>query len=295
MNYYPHHIGDYLKGTAHLTMIEDGAYRRLLDLYYQHEQPLPKEKKQIFRLARAASKNERDAVLTILDEYFYVSDDGWRHRRCDKEIAKSIEKSEKAKASAEKRWQNKDQKTQGNAHSKRNANASANAMRTHSEGNAYPITNNQEPIEVTTTNTPEESREPPGSSSSPPITDEAPTRQSQIAMLLRRNGADPATHPGSKGIQAMLDLQATDAQILNALETAKQQRKNAGSTQPVTAAYLLPIVRQLQATPPPGKPATRAQRLSDWNAEMAAVIAQADTQQPREIDMGVIDATDHEN
>lgn len=31
MNYYPFHIGDYLTETAHLSWLEDCAYRRLLD------------------------------------------------------------------------------------------------------------------------------------------------------------------------------------------------------------------------------------------------------------------------
>jgi uncharacterized protein YdaU (DUF1376 family) len=151
MNYYPHHIGDYLKDTAHLTMVEDGAYRRLIDLYYLHEQPLPAERTKVYRLARAISAAEKEAVDTILDEYFSLAEDGWRHKRCDEELAKSQEKSQKARTSAAKRW-----KSEGNANG--HANADADAMRTqmpldmpshmptHSEGNAYPITNNQEPI-----------------------------------------------------------------------------------------------------------------------------------------------------
>lgn len=86
MNHYPHHIGDYLKDTAHLTMIEDGAYRRLIDLYYQHEQPLPADKRQVYRLARAVTPAERKAVDTILSEYFTTAPDGHRHKRCDEEI-----------------------------------------------------------------------------------------------------------------------------------------------------------------------------------------------------------------
>lgn len=139
MNYYPHHIGDYLKDTAHLSMVEDGAYRRLLDLYYLHEQPLPAEKRQVYRLARASAKPEQKSIDIILDEYFELTDAGWTHKRCDAEIGKSREKSDKARTSAARRWQ-----------SESNANASADAMRTHTEthteGNAYPITNNQEPI-----------------------------------------------------------------------------------------------------------------------------------------------------
>lgn len=41
MNFYEHHLGDYMRDTAHLSMIEDAAYRRLLDAYYIREAPLP--------------------------------------------------------------------------------------------------------------------------------------------------------------------------------------------------------------------------------------------------------------
>lgn len=86
MNYYKHHIGDYLKDTAHLTMVEDGAYRRLLDIYYTQEAPIPPERKSAYRLARARTKDEQEAVDTILQEYFTEQANGWHHNRCDREI-----------------------------------------------------------------------------------------------------------------------------------------------------------------------------------------------------------------
>ena len=39
MNYYPFHIGDYISHTSHLSDAEDLAYRRMIDLYYQTEEP----------------------------------------------------------------------------------------------------------------------------------------------------------------------------------------------------------------------------------------------------------------
>lgn len=92
MNYYEHHIGDYIKATAHLSMLEDAAYRRLIDAYYTKEVPLPADRKACHRLARAFSKPERDAVDAILDEFFTLSDDGWHQSRCDEELEKYIEK-----------------------------------------------------------------------------------------------------------------------------------------------------------------------------------------------------------
>ena len=41
MNYYKRHIGDYLKDTAHLSLLEHGVYARLLDVYYTRETAIP--------------------------------------------------------------------------------------------------------------------------------------------------------------------------------------------------------------------------------------------------------------
>lgn len=92
MNYYEHHIGDYIKATAHLSMLEDAAYRRLIDAYYTRELPLPVEKKACHRLARAFSKQEKEAVDTVLEEFFSLDHDGWHQKRCDSEIEKYFEK-----------------------------------------------------------------------------------------------------------------------------------------------------------------------------------------------------------
>ena len=40
MNYYERHLGDYSKDTAHLTMLEDGAYLLLIMDYWTNG-PLP--------------------------------------------------------------------------------------------------------------------------------------------------------------------------------------------------------------------------------------------------------------
>lgn len=109
MNYYEHHLGDYLRDTAHLSMIEDGAYRRLIDAYYTREAPLPADEQQVCRLVRAASKQERAAVSVVLREFFIQVEAGWSHKRCDEEIQRLHNKSATARqsglASAEARRQ----------------------------------------------------------------------------------------------------------------------------------------------------------------------------------------------
>lgn len=67
-------------------MLEDGAYRRLLDIYYAREAPLPKDPREVCRLARAVTKQERDATQRVLREFFIEQEDGWHQRRCDEEI-----------------------------------------------------------------------------------------------------------------------------------------------------------------------------------------------------------------
>jgi uncharacterized protein YdaU (DUF1376 family) len=141
MNYWQRHIGDYARDTAHLSMHEDGAYNRMLDLYYATERALPADLQRIYRLVRALTKQDRVCVDTVLGEFFELHEDGYHHKRCDAEIAKAQAKSHKARESANNRWH-----CDGNANAY--ANASDDAMRTHNEGNANqePRTNSHEPI-----------------------------------------------------------------------------------------------------------------------------------------------------
>ena len=87
MNYFELHIGDLTEATAHLSMVEDGAYGRLLRKYYATEKPLPADVAKVQRLVGARTKEEREAVETVLTEFFELLDDGWHQSRCDAEIS----------------------------------------------------------------------------------------------------------------------------------------------------------------------------------------------------------------
>lgn len=99
MNYYPFHLGDYATHTAHLEPLEDLAYRRLLDLYYLKEAPIPSDTKEAARLIRM--KAQAECVEAVLSEFFTLAEDGWHNRRCDEELDRMQDKQSKAKASAE--------------------------------------------------------------------------------------------------------------------------------------------------------------------------------------------------
>lgn len=90
MNYYEHHIGDYDTATSHLSAVEDGIYCRLIRKYYSTEKPLPADLKQLQRLVRARSREEKNAVEAVLEEFFYLADDGWHNERCDEDIEKYL-------------------------------------------------------------------------------------------------------------------------------------------------------------------------------------------------------------
>lgn len=149
MNYYERHIGDYIKDTVALTMLEDGAYNRLIDQCYQTEQPLPLERKEIYREARANTASEKKAVDYVIGKYFDRTDEGYIQKRVQGEIARYQDKQAKAKRSADARWNNHRSQSDGNANASQPHDASDDApgMRTHSERNALqtPDTNHQTP------------------------------------------------------------------------------------------------------------------------------------------------------
>ncbi|MFM9438068.1 uncharacterized protein YdaU (DUF1376 family) [Janthinobacterium sp. CG_23.3] len=81
MNFYDKHIGDFIRDTVSLTMLEDGAYNRMLDQVYQTERALPLDKKEVYRVARATSAAERKAVDYVLAKFFHATDSGYMQKR----------------------------------------------------------------------------------------------------------------------------------------------------------------------------------------------------------------------
>jgi uncharacterized protein YdaU (DUF1376 family) len=84
MLWFKFHIGDYITHTTHLADAEDLAYRRLLDLYYMSEKPIPLDTQSVARKIRL----DLDVTESVLGEFFEKGVDGYRNSRCDAEIAK---------------------------------------------------------------------------------------------------------------------------------------------------------------------------------------------------------------
>ena len=84
MIWYKFHLGDYITHTTHLSDAEDLAYRRLLDLYYMSEKPIPLDTQAVSRKIRL----DLDITESVLSEFFEITDEGYQNIRCDAEIAK---------------------------------------------------------------------------------------------------------------------------------------------------------------------------------------------------------------
>jgi len=109
MHYYDFHIGDFNGATRHLTCLERGIYRDMLDMYYESEQPLSLDTKMVKRKLAVRSPEESEAFDAVLAEFFVETKGGYFNKRCDEVIRNYHEnksaKSLAGKASAAKREQ----------------------------------------------------------------------------------------------------------------------------------------------------------------------------------------------
>jgi uncharacterized protein YdaU (DUF1376 family) len=131
MHYYQFNIKDYKAHTDHLSLMEDLAFRRMLDWVYLHEKPLPINPTEIAK--RVLMPTHSESIEFVLSEFFELIEDGYVNRTATDNIDSFKSKSEKATKSANMRW---------------NKKPDANDMRTHSEGNANhkPLTTNHKPL-----------------------------------------------------------------------------------------------------------------------------------------------------
>jgi len=215
VNYYERHIGDYLKDTAHLSLLEHGVYTRLLDVYYTRDCGI--DASDVARLIGARSKDEKAALQAVLSEFFVLQGGIYTQDRCDREIARYQDKQRKAKASADERWKQ----------SKRNANASPDAMRTHSEGSTdgmhrapvpspqAPDTRPKETARAVSARDPDEPEDP----GKPPT-----TRAGDACKRMKAAGLSEV-NPGHPRLLALLAAGITDAELEAAAGDAVKRGK----------------------------------------------------------------------
>lgn len=155
MNHFPFHIGDYLRDTGHLSLVEHGVYTRLLQLYYLNNGPLQVTVDDLVRKLCARTPDEREAVDRILREFFSCCNGVWSHKRADKELEKFKNFTDQQRERATRRWsKNADGMPTASKKIPTASEIDATALPRHSQGNAVtgmptknqePITSNQEP------------------------------------------------------------------------------------------------------------------------------------------------------
>jgi uncharacterized protein YdaU (DUF1376 family) len=112
VNYYERHLGDYARDAGHLSMLEHGAYTLLLDRYYTTERGIPAD--QAHRVCRARTREEREAVDTVLAEFFTLEDGCWVNGRATREVTKMQAKVKAAQENGKRGGRPKATKTEPN-------------------------------------------------------------------------------------------------------------------------------------------------------------------------------------
>lgn len=107
MHYYRKNIPDFNNATRHLTRVERSLLSDATELYYTTEKPLTSDLERLEKLLLARTDEEKNALKTVLDEFFTLTEAGYFNSRCNEELLNyqtyKANKSKAGKASANKR------------------------------------------------------------------------------------------------------------------------------------------------------------------------------------------------
>lgn len=281
MNYYEHHIGDFAEATAHLTFVEDAAYSRMIRKYYATEKPLPADLRAVQRLVGARTKEEREAVEAVLQEFFELQDDGWHQSRCDAELGNYHAKQagrEGAKEGAKERQRRARERRKALFEALRGhgivpefttTSAELEAMLsrvTNPDGNANvttPVTRDD-----TANQTPDTRHQSPDTRQIPVEThtgleDSRVSHAAAVCVALRAEGI-AGVNPGHVGLLQLLDQGAEVQNFVAAARTARGKGKGFAYVlgivkgQMQDAANLASAARSTAQHPPPSRADQRA-------------------------------------
>lgn len=85
MNWYKFNILEFYEKTSNLTVHEELTYRKLIDLYYLNESPLPND---MGELVDAMDMGDVGTVMRVLREFFVLDkeDDCWHDKTIDRDL-----------------------------------------------------------------------------------------------------------------------------------------------------------------------------------------------------------------
>lgn len=87
MNWYKFNFKAYWEEIYGLPDAEDLAYRRLMDLYYQTEGPIPADAERLERYINLTW----DCIEPVLLRFFLFRDDTWVHEAWQKDIESRLQ------------------------------------------------------------------------------------------------------------------------------------------------------------------------------------------------------------
>jgi len=187
-------------------------------------------------LINARSKEEKNSVVSVLNEFLTLTDDGWRQVRCDHEIARFKDKQNKARRSAEGRWQAfqaDDLRQETEPH---NACVRiATALRTQ----CSPDTRHQTP--VTNLHTPDKQNN--GGEIEKVLQGDG-ERKKQIQTLFEKEGLNVAVD--DERIAQLIQQALTVEEIEEAIAQAKEMRRRASSSTPINTGFVLSILKGMR-------------------------------------------------
>lgn len=113
----PFYPSDWLAGTRGMSDAETGVYITLIARMYEMAGPIERDDDRLFRLCGCKSKSAFVKALQYLisEGKILEVESGIFNERAAKVIEETTEKSAKAKAAAQSRWDRKSNKTNGNA------------------------------------------------------------------------------------------------------------------------------------------------------------------------------------
>jgi uncharacterized protein YdaU (DUF1376 family) len=244
MNYYERHLGDYAKDTAHLSMLEHGAYNLLLDRYYSTETGIPAS--QAHRVARARSKEEKQAVDDVLSEFFTFDDGVWINQRAEEEIARAHVKIAAAKENGKKGGRPKKPALGFETETQEKPSGLFVGSETETQEKAHqtPDTSLRKPLSQRASCTQPESREQP----------EAISRKGIVCGLLRKAGmADSAPHYLTDETWGQILAKRTDEEIVEVARAKMAAKPNERIGLKYIAKALMedpqPIIANARASP----------------------------------------------
>lgn len=251
MNYYERHLGDYARDTAHLTMIEHGAYGLLLDRCYATEQGIPDG--QAHRLARARTREEKAAVDAVLSEFFTLVDGLWVNRRVIEEIEKTHRRIGAAKENGKRGGRPKKERggSENETQQKPSGLFVGSENETQQKAHQTPNTIHQSPDPIIKDDT----------KGSPP------TRAGAVCVALRAEGMS-SVNPQHPDLLALLANGAEIQEFVDAARLAKERGKG--------FAYVIGIVKgqradaQRMAAESKAKPKTREAKHDGHDVEEPA-------------------------